>query len=335
MKNMFGGNVWPAFICWMTSVASLCGSELRLTPNAEVRFADEREAAAELRRMDAFTESLSPFDRAARKKTDQPVFREEFLEFVSKQALSWQAEEIERLTPMVRAVGRKTQGLRLNLPATVRLIKTTGEEEGHAAYCRGNCIIFPVARLNSAAPPLERLLIHELFHILSRNDRTLRDALYAIVGFKPCGEIAYPKELGAQKITNPDAPIIEHYITVKAEDKSVSVVPILLSSEKNYDPLKGGEFFAYLTLKLMVIEQHDGQWSPVSHQSKPQLLDVGQVEGFHDQIGQNTKYIIDPEEVLADNFVLLVNGGEKVPTPRIIHEMRRILATASVNRPRP
>ena len=45
---------------------------------------------------------------------------------------------------------------------------------------------------------------------------------------------------------------------MKAEAKSIAVVPILFSSEKNYEPRKGGEFFAYLTFKLMMIEQRDG-----------------------------------------------------------------------------
>ena len=57
--------------------------------------------------------------------------------------------------------------------------------------------------------------------------------------------------------------------------------------------------------------------------SKPRLFDVAQVR-FHEQIGRNTEYIIHREEVLADNFVLLVNGGNDVPSPRIIREMRQI-----------
>ncbi len=43
-------------------------------------------------------------------------------------------------------------------------------------------------------------------------------------------------------------------------------------------------------------------------------------------IGLNTRYIIHPEEILADNFVLLVRGERKVRTPRIIEELERVLA---------
>ena len=44
------------------------------------------------------------------------------------------------------------------------------------------------------------------------------------------------------------------------------------------------------------------------------------------QIGRNTRYIIHPEEILADNFVLLVRGERKVRTPRIIDDLQRVLA---------
>ena len=48
--------------------------------------------------------------------------------------------------------------------------------------------------------------------------------------------------------------------------------------------------------------------------------------GFYDKIGLNTKYIIHPEEILADNFVILVQGKTDIPSPEIIESMRNILA---------
>jgi hypothetical protein len=60
----------------------------------------------------------------------------------------------------------------------------------------------------------------------------------------------------------------------------------------------------------------------------PRLVEVEAVEGFFEQIGRNTGYIIHPEEILADNFVLLVLGRTTppVPNPEIPEEMRAILA---------
>lgn len=304
-------------------------SDFSLTPNAVVRFADARDAAAELSRKDIFVDSLSAFDRAARKKTDQIVSEEAFLKFVAQQTLSWSREETEKITRVFRSVSNKIADLHLRLPALIQLVKTTGQEEGDAAYCRGNNIVLSVKRAGAPDRGLERLLTHELFHIWSRNNRGLRDSLYAVIGFKTCNEIAYPTEFAARKITNPDAPISAHYITVRIQERSTPVVPILFSKDAKYDTRKGGEFFAYLTFKLLVVEQHADEWGPVYEGAKPRLLEVDAVRDFHEQIGRNTDYIIHPEEILADNFVLLVQGDRDVRTPRILEEMRRILTTTT------
>lgn len=319
---------WILLVLFFAKNLANSASELALTDKTSIKFADAKNAAIELQRPDVFVKALSPFDRAARKKTDQPVSEEEFLRFVSTQALSWEGGEIDKLTRAIGSVSNKLTGLSLNLPASILLVKTTGHEEGEAAYCRGNNIILPAQRLAASAQSLERLLTHELFHILSRNNRKLRDSLYAIVGFRPCGAVAFPRELAPRKLTNPDAPVIEHSITVTNQGAAIRVVPILFSSTENYDVKKGGEFFAYLTFKLMAIEKRGTDWMPAHQQSNLILLDAAELPSFRDQIGENTDYIIHPEEILADNFVLLVFADKEVRTPRIVNEMRRVLAAA-------
>ena len=50
--------------------------------------------------------------------------------------------------------------------------------------------------------------------------------------------------------------------------------------------------------------------------------------GFAEQVGTNTDYIIHPEEILADNFVFLINGRVDLPSQRVVQEMGRILQEA-------
>jgi hypothetical protein len=45
-----------------------------------------------------------------------------------------------------------------------------------------------------------------------------------------------------------------------------------------------------------------------------------------EQIGRNTEYVIHPEEVLADNFALLVLKKANVPSPEILQKMREVLS---------
>ena len=40
------------------------------------------------------------------------------------------------------------------------------------------------------------------------------------------------------------------------------------------------------------------------------------------QIGRNTSYIIHPEEVLADNFSMMVLGRKEIPNPEIVEAIR-------------
>ena len=75
------------------------------------------------------------------------------------------------------------------------MIKTTGREEGNAAYCRGKAIVLPASKLQLPPNRLQRLLMHELFHLLSRQDPQLRKQLYGIVGFTPCDPIALPASM--------------------------------------------------------------------------------------------------------------------------------------------
>jgi hypothetical protein len=49
------------------------------------------------------------------------------------------------------------------------------------------------------------------------------------------------------------------------------------------------------------------------------------VSGFYEQVGRNTEYIIHPEEILADNFAMLVMGDQNVPSPEILRKVQGVL----------
>lgn len=54
---------------------------------------------------------------------------------------------------------------------------------------------------NVQRPEAQQILAHELFHILSRCNSALRDALYSNMNFVKCNSIELPPSLF--KITNP------------------------------------------------------------------------------------------------------------------------------------
>ncbi len=162
-------------------------------------------------------------------RTDRDVSEQEFLGFIAGHVRPWTAAEIARLTPMLEALGEKLRPWKLPLPPEILLVKTSGEEEGRAAYCRGNAIVLPRNMLDQQPSRLPKILPHEVFHVLSSHNPELRKKLYATIGFRPTGEVQLPEALRPRKITNPDAPLNNFAITIESPSGPVEWMPVLIS----------------------------------------------------------------------------------------------------------
>ena len=135
-----------------------------------------------------------------------------------------------------------------------------------------------------------------------------------------------PGPLRRAKITNPDAPLNNHYITVVQNGRSDGADAGAVFQSR---PLRRGPRRHAVRLSGI---QADGagerRWTCAARRSSTAsrvLFDPGSVPGFAEQIGRNTKYIIHPEEILADNFVFLINGRIDLPSPRVVEEMGQML----------
>jgi hypothetical protein len=307
-----------------STVMSSLGAGIPLGTNAVIEFAGPETGRTLLTNRDEFIAALSPFDRRARKKSSQEVAEKEFVEFVGKSVLPWSAAETNAIGASLASMVPRVAPWNLPLPPKIWLIKTTGQEEGDACYTRANAIILPEREVRSAGPGLEGIILHELFHVLSRHNPKMREQLYHIIGFRRVNEIELPPALKDRKITNPDGVQNGWSITVTNQNKELPAVPILYASTEHYDVQKGGEFFNYLVFKLLVIESEQGRFRPKMVGKEPELLDPSEAGGFRDQIGQNTGYIIHPDEILADNFEQLMRGTTNQRTPRITEEMKKV-----------
>jgi hypothetical protein len=306
-----------------TAVAIDAVVEIR--PGTKVEFASAATGARLLASRDVFVQAMSPFDRSARLKTDKDVTEAEYLAFVARQARDWSEGEKKRLRAILESFRARTARLDLRFPPSISLLKTTGLEEGMAAYCRGSSIVLPAKLVQGDPTELESTIFHELFHIYRRHYGENRRLLYKIIGFDVCPEIVLPAELRSRKITNPDAPLLDSFIRVRVGGRHVPAAPVLIARTERYDTKQDGEFFASMDFRLLVLEEIHGRLQPSMLQGKPHLLDPAEVPDYLDQVGRNTEYIIHPEEILADNFVLLVNGKSPVPSPGIIQQMRSLL----------
>ena len=282
-------------------------------------------AAAHLGREDDYVARMSPFDRSARLRTTRDVTTADYLAFVREQARDWDVDDRAAVTAALESLAPALAKLPLPLPATVALVTTSGEEEAHAAYTRGNAIVLPRSVLRG--PGLQRLIAHELVHVASRLDPAWRDALYAAIGFHRCPEPVLPATLGDHTIANPDAPFHDHAILVRHDGRPAWAVPLLVADPPRYDDAKGGTFFDFMQLKFLLLDRPADAAADVPGRldDPPRLVSLEALEGFHDQVGRNTGYIIHPEEIVADNVALLLTAQPDPPSPDVATRIAEIL----------
>jgi hypothetical protein len=312
----------------LTFVTSLATAEA----SSFFTFATADQGRAALTVRDDFVTRLSAFDRAARLKTDRAISEREYLEFVRDNVLQWDnSAQRDRVSQALRFVERRLGDLNIQLPPQLLVVRTTGQEEGRAAYTRGTTIVLPDSVLADPDQDLVQLISHEIFHILSRTNASLRTALYKTIGFEPCPEFSFPLQFVPRKITNPDAPKNDHRILVTYQGRAAWAIPILYASTEQYDPTKGGEFFDYLEFRLALTD--------AVHSSERRFVQVAEVTGFFEKVGRNTQYIIHPEEILADNFALAILERSAVPSPafpaailKVLKDHRRAQRGAATDR---
>ena len=160
----------------------------------EIEFLDVETAANRLSTSDVFTKTTEALERQFRLQSHTSISEQQLLTFAGEQALTWDEKETASLRTIIDTLGGRItkQKWKVPFPQRIEFIKTTGKEEGEAAYCRGNVIILSKKMLHLPPNRLKRLIAHELFHILSRRNPELRDKLFHIVGFARCSSLRLP-----------------------------------------------------------------------------------------------------------------------------------------------
>ena len=282
-------------------------------------FADSSQAAGLLQSSDEYTQQLGEFDWQSKTQDASATTEADYLDHAAQQARSWTSDEIATLRTIIQSAEARIRALnlRLSLPSEIVLVRSTMQEEGGAAgYTRQNFIVL-------GGQLSEFLFLHELFHVYSRANPAVRDALYATIGFRKTNEIELPEPLATRKISNPDAPVHDHVIEVTIDGTPQEAI-FLIYSERDYTQ---GTFFDYLTQGLLLVEGDDGTKRARLEDGQPALRRYDQASDLRDQIGRNTNYDIDPEEVMADHFTLLILDAP-VPEPNYLEQVKTILREA-------
>lgn len=258
-------------------------------------FYNEEQAAEYLTDSD-YLNNFGTFDVQSRLRC-KDCSAENVKAFVAKQVSPWDEESVGTIQRIISYLNKniESNGYKLPLPAKVPFMLTTMAEEGDCmAYTRKEGIAIKSSATYRVSA---NIVAHELFHVLTRNNPEFKAAMYELIGFKTLkSDIAVPESFKNMMISNPDVEHHNTYATFKIDGKDVDCAMFIYSDRE----WTGRSFFDYLNIGLLEIDKE--KCTLILKDGKPVIHRVGEAEDFFDKVGVGTDYIIDPEEILADNF---------------------------------
>lgn len=243
------------------------------------------------------------------KDTDREQVLKDYKKFLQKDISDFTEEEATFVKEAFYEAYERCKVLNINtFPKNIRLIKTKGRYYGPSVYyTREDAIVIPANVLverNLAS--FTDVMLHEIFHIYSRYDLEKQKELYALIGFRTLEKLDIPEPLAKRLLLNPDGVNYAQGIELNQQNATFTAVPLIVSIS-DYRPQENN-YFDYISFNLYVVEKTDKNSYKVRTESGyKSIIKYRQISDFNRQIGDNTDYIIHPDEVLADNFVLVVN----------------------------
>lgn len=300
-------------------------STVALSPTQNIVFLDSLQATTAITRddMENFFGDIGILDMSIQMKrgygaaANRESVLSDYQQFLKEDVLSFTADEkafVEKTFKRVLANSNKVSTKIFG--NEIRLIKTHAKHYGESVYyTRENIIVIPkhvLVEKNESA--FYGTMLHELFHIYSRYHPKERAALYELIGFKDIGPVSnlqIDEALKHRILLNPDGVDFSYAIKMDiGEDQPILAIPIILANTSEFK--KGqNEFFSYLDFGLFKVSPPYSRLIKVhSKADGSTLLRPDQLGDFYRQIKDNTNYIIHPDEVMADNFMYLIQAQE-------------------------
>lgn len=249
---------------------------------------------------------------------------EQYLELCEEAVMDFTEKEEAQVSLLLCEIDSELTRRGMVLPHVeqINLVKVSGLEENEACgYTRGNTIYINQDVFDNDGF-LEHLLVHELFHVLTRNCQEFKKTMYSIIGFKVEDKFfEYPKSESFYFASNPDVTNQICHTDIEAHGQTFNAIMMTGSPE----PYDGKEFPHYFIPHFFPIDEkceflRDGQGEPVI------LKPSEGRSSYLKHIGRNTNYASNPEEVLAENFCIAVLGTLKdLPNPEIIDSIRKTM----------
>lgn len=224
-----------------------------------------------------------------------------------------------RLAKMYRTLKRK--GYELPPVEEIVFISTDmALESGVSGYTHGTQIYLNAVGVKAYtylsfipgfSQSADELLWHELFHCLTRNNPDFRREMYSLIHFTVTdSDFEIPSCVAEYCLSNPDVEHHDSYATFIIDGREIDCFTAWITT-KHYDEVLSG-WSDYETTALIPIDGTDIYYTRE------------QASNFYEVFGENTPYVIDPEECMADNFKYAMlygisgKDGKGYPNPEII-----------------
>ena len=190
---------------------------------------------------------------------------------------------------------------------TITLIKLKGDLYGKSTFfTRQEGIFIPGAEIHEEnIDAMESVFLHEIFHIISRYNPDIRKKCYELIGFYPLAKVpTFPENLQERMLHNPDGLNFEYGITLNwLKKEPIIATPMIYVNSPDFKKERP-EYFSYLQFDLFRVVEEEGSLKVISKDPVGPEIPDDYYQSFFDQIKDNTQYIIHPDEIMADNFML-------------------------------
>ena len=303
-------------------LVAMSGMAQKTSTGIPYRFATQAEAQMLITDIDQHTNNLNQFDLDVRLQTPN-ARKSQLLRLGMESTRSWSDADkakVNKAFATIEAAIKKLK-LKLSYPAEVIIMKTTMAEEGGAdAYTRKNWIAIGEEALEKMPDEdFARLVAHELFHILTRTDWAFKKKVYDVIGFTVLDRpIVFPSDLMQKLISNPDVSQRDSYAPFTIDGQTMNCTMVIYTDQ----PYTEGTLFQYIKVGLVPLNE---QFIPLQQNGVTTIYALEQASDFQARVGRNTGYVIDPEEVLADNFSFLMMGKAGLPDPQIVESLKKAM----------
>lgn len=231
----------------------------------------------------------------------------------------WDADERVRLEAMIERVSPRVAQLAALLPNGVQIAAIDASATAGADFTRGHTIF--LSDLKPADDALDERFFHELFHVISRGNPARRDALYGIIGFERCTPMALDSALRARVLTNPDAPVVEYVSRLQIDGRTVLATPLMVADIERYTTTSG--LFDHVAVQFAPFVRDQQGRCTRDEASTVTQAEIGRA--LLARAGNNTDYVIHPEELVADNFAQMMMGRRDAPSPEVYSRLATLL----------